>query len=136
MERVAAFRLFSRFYPNLTGVRGAGRLASPYSLAEGRILFELAASSSAPAALEVADLRQGLDMDAGYLSRILGRFENDGLVVRERSDADARKQRIWLTDAGRAAQAELDQRSDAQAATLLASVTDADRRRLSAATDA
>jgi DNA-binding MarR family transcriptional regulator/GNAT superfamily N-acetyltransferase len=128
IEPVAAFRQFNRYYTNLIGVLRAGLLDSPYSLAEARVLYELAA---APApALEVADLRQGLDMDAGYLSRILGRFEADGLAVRERSDADARRQRIRLTDAGRAAQGELDKRSDEQAAALLASVTDADRRRL------
>jgi DNA-binding MarR family transcriptional regulator/GNAT superfamily N-acetyltransferase len=134
IESVAAFRRFNRFYTNLIGVLRAGLLDSPYSLAEARVLYELAA---APArVLDVAELRQGLDMDAGYLSRILGRFEGDGLVVRERSDADARKQRIRLTDAGRAAQAELDQRSDAQAAALLGAVTDTDRRRLIGAMDA
>jgi DNA-binding MarR family transcriptional regulator/GNAT superfamily N-acetyltransferase len=134
IESVAAFRRFNRYYTNLIGVLRAGLLDSPYSLAEARVLYELA---TAPATtLEVADLRQRIDMDAGYLSRILGRFENDGLVVRERSDADARKQRIRLTDTGRAAQAELDKRSDEQAATLLAAVIDADRRRLIGAMEA
>jgi DNA-binding MarR family transcriptional regulator/GNAT superfamily N-acetyltransferase len=134
IEAVPAFRRFNRYYTNLIGVLRAGLLDSPYSLAEARVLYELAA---APApALEVAELRQGLDMDAGYLSRILGRFEHDGLVVRERSDADARKQRIRLTDAGRAAQAELDKRSDAQAEALLAALTEADRRRLIGAMEA
>ncbi|MEV8512971.1 helix-turn-helix domain-containing GNAT family N-acetyltransferase [Dactylosporangium sp. NPDC051484] len=127
-------RRFNRFYTNLIGVLRAGLLDSPYSLAEARVLYELAAAPGP--ALEVADLRHGLDMDAGYLSRILGRLENDGLVVRERSDADARKQRIRLTDAGRAAQGELDERSDAQAAALLATVTETDRRRLIGALDA
>jgi DNA-binding MarR family transcriptional regulator/GNAT superfamily N-acetyltransferase len=134
IESVASFRQFNRFYTNLIGVLRAGLLDSPYSLAEARVLYELAAAPVR--ALDVADLRQELDMDAGYLSRILGRFENDGLVVRERSDADARKQRIRLTDSGRAAQAELDKRSDAQAATLLDAVTEADRRRLIGAMDA
>ncbi|WP_433057419.1 bifunctional helix-turn-helix transcriptional regulator/GNAT family N-acetyltransferase [Dactylosporangium sp. CS-033363] len=134
IEPVAAFRRFNRFYTNLIGVLRAGLLDSPYSLAEARVLYELAA---APArVLDVADLRQGLDMDAGYLSRILGKFEGEGLVVRERSDADARKQRIRLTDAGRTGQAELDQRSDAQAAALLGAVTETDRRRLIGAMDA
>ncbi|GAA2380604.1 helix-turn-helix domain-containing GNAT family N-acetyltransferase [Dactylosporangium salmoneum] len=128
IETVAAFRRFNRFYTNLIGVLRAGLLDSPYSLAEARVLYELA---NAPVpALEVAGLRQGLDMDAGYLSRILGRFEADGLVVRERSDADARKQRIRLTDAGRTAQAELDRRSDAQAGVLLGAATEGDQRRL------
>jgi DNA-binding MarR family transcriptional regulator/GNAT superfamily N-acetyltransferase len=131
IETVAAFRRFSRFYTNLIGVLRAGLLDSPYSLAAARVLFELAASG-APAS-EVADLRQRLDMDAGYLSRILGRFETDGLAVRERSDTDARKQRIRLTDAGRAAAADLGARSDAQAGGLLAPLTEADRRRLTGA---
>ncbi|GAA3284752.1 MarR family transcriptional regulator [Dactylosporangium vinaceum] len=134
IEPVATFRRFNRFYTNLIGVLRAGLLDSPYSLAEARVLYELAA---APArVLDVAELRQGLDMDAGYLSRILGRFEGDGLVVRERSDADARKQRIRLTDAGRSAQAELDKRSDAQAAKLLGQVTELDLRRLTGAMNA
>ena len=134
IETVAAFRRFNRFYTNVIGVLRAGLLDSSYSLAEARVLYELA---HAPAlALDAADLRQSLDMDAGYLSRILGRFEGDGLVARERSDADARKQRIRLTGAGQAAQAELEQRSDAQAAALLAAATPADQRRLIGAMDA
>lgn len=128
IETVAAFRRFNRFYTNLISVLRAGLLDSPYSLADARVLYELA--NAPAAALEVADLRRLLDMDAGYLSRILGRFEANGLVVRERSDADARKQRIGMTDAGRAAQAELDRRSDAQAAALLSAVTETDQRRL------
>lgn len=131
---VAAVRRFNRFYTNQIGVLRAGLLDSPYSLAEARVLYELATAPAA--ALHVADLRHGLDMDAGYLSRILGRFENDGLVVRERSDADARKQRIRMTEAGRAAQAELNTRSDAQVAALLATITETEQRRLVGAMNA
>src|SRR5215470_331182 len=109
IESVAAFRRFNRFHTNLIGVLRAGLLDSPYSLAEARVLFELAAAPSST--LDVADLRQELDLDAGYLSRILGRFESDGLAIRERSDVDARKHRIRLTDAGRAAAADLGVRS-------------------------
>ncbi|WP_432836142.1 bifunctional helix-turn-helix transcriptional regulator/GNAT family N-acetyltransferase [Dactylosporangium sp. CA-092794] len=136
IDTVAAVRRFNRFYTNLIGVLRAGLLNSPYSLAEARVLYELGAAPAPAPALDVADLRQSLDMDAGYLSRILGRFEGDGLVVRERSDADARKQRIRLTDAGRAAQIELARRSDAQAAVLLANATEADQRRLVGAMNA
>jgi len=75
----------------------------------------------------VADLRRALDIDAGYLSRVLGRFEADGLVTRQRSAADARRQDVALTSAGRAAAAELDARSDSQVGELLAGV---DRSRL------
>jgi DNA-binding MarR family transcriptional regulator/ribosomal protein S18 acetylase RimI-like enzyme len=70
----------------------------------------------------VADLRRALDIDAGYLSRVLGRFEADGLVTRQRSAADARRQDVALTSAGLAAAAELDARSDSQVGELLAGV--------------
>ncbi|GAA0721915.1 MarR family transcriptional regulator [Dactylosporangium roseum] len=127
IDTVTAVRRFSRFYTNLIGVLRAGLLDSPFSLAEARVLFELA---NAPTALDVADLRQRLDMDAGYLSRILGRFEADGLAVRERSDTDARRQRIRLLEAGRAAAADLDARSNAQVRDLLSPVSETDQRRL------
>ncbi|GGM20508.1 GNAT family N-acetyltransferase [Dactylosporangium sucinum] len=125
LEAVAAVRRFSRFYTNMIGALRAGLLDSPYSLSESRVLFELAQGD-----LDVSELRQRLDMDAGYLSRILGRFEADGLAVRERSAADARRQRIRLLDAGRVAAADLSRRSDTQAAALLAEVSSADQRRL------
>ncbi|WP_238015078.1 helix-turn-helix domain-containing GNAT family N-acetyltransferase [Dactylosporangium sp. AC04546] len=126
-EAVAAVRRFSRFYTNMIGALRAGLLDSPYSLSESRVLFELAQT---PEGVDVAELRQRLDMDAGYLSRILGRFEADGLALRERSTVDARRQRISLLDAGRSMAADLSRRSDEQAASLLASVSDVDQRRL------
>jgi GNAT superfamily N-acetyltransferase len=70
----------------------------------------------------VAGLRRSLDIDAGYLSRVLARFEADGLVSRRRSDTDARRQDIELTGAGRAAAAELDARSATQIGELLSGV--------------
>jgi GNAT superfamily N-acetyltransferase len=71
-----------------------------------------------------------VDIDAGYLSRVLTRFEADGLVTRQRSASDARRQDVALTSAGRAAAAELDSRSNSEAGDLLA---DVDRPRLLAA---
>jgi len=71
-----------------------------------------------------------VDIDAGYLSRILGRFEDDGLISRQRSPADGRRQVIALTGAGRAAIAGLDAGSARQTRDLLAHVRDEDRRRL------
>jgi DNA-binding MarR family transcriptional regulator/GNAT superfamily N-acetyltransferase len=99
---------------------------TPYSLTEARVLFELAQRE----ATEVADLRQALAVDAGYLSRILARFQADRLVVRERSAADGRRQVIRLTDQGRAAFATLDRRSAEEIGGLLAKLTEEDQRRL------
>jgi DNA-binding MarR family transcriptional regulator/GNAT superfamily N-acetyltransferase len=98
-------------------------LDMPYSLTEARLLYEMARRD----VTQVTDLRRALDIDAGYLSRVLGRFEADGLVTRQRSAADARRQDVALTSAGLAAAAELNARSDSRVGELLAGV---DRPRL------
>jgi DNA-binding MarR family transcriptional regulator/GNAT superfamily N-acetyltransferase len=123
---VAAARAFNRFYTNVIGLLRGKYLDTPYSLTEARLLFELAQRDAS----EVADLRRVVDIDAGYLSRILGRFEADGLITRQRSPADGRRQVIALTGPGRAAIAVLDARSASQTRGLLAGVRDEERRRL------
>jgi DNA-binding MarR family transcriptional regulator/predicted GNAT family acetyltransferase len=127
--RIGAVREFNRVYTNLIGLLHGSYLDSPYSLTEARVLFELAQGSEA----EISALRGALDIDAGYLSRILARFETDGLITRERSAADARRRVIALTGPGRQAFAELDQRSAADIAGLLGRLTDAEQQRLTAA---
>jgi DNA-binding MarR family transcriptional regulator/GNAT superfamily N-acetyltransferase len=117
-EHVSAVRSFNRFYTNVIGLVHGLYLNMPYSLTEARLLFEMARED----VTAVADLRRNLDIDAGYLSRVLARFEADGLVSRRRSDIDARRQDIELTSAGRAAAAELDARSAAQIGELLSGV--------------
>ena len=77
---------------------------SAFSLTEARVLYELAHSDQ----MAVTDLRRALDLDAGYLSRILSRFIADGLVDREPSATDGRRQMVRLTPAGQAAFTELD----------------------------
>jgi len=124
--QVAAVRAFNRFYTNVIGLVHGMYLDMPYSLTEARLLYEMARRDVTP----VADLRRALDIDAGYLSRVLSRFEADGLVTRQRSAADARRQEVALTSAGLAAAAELDARSDGQVGELLAGV---DRPRVLAA---
>ncbi len=84
-DRVSAVRTFTRFYTVVLGVLEEGLLHTPYSVTEARVIFELAQRD----ATDVADLRRGLRVDAGYMSRITGRFEADGLITRERSSADA-----------------------------------------------
>ena len=123
---VATVRAFNRFYTNVIGLLRGKYLDTPYSLTEARLLFELAQRDAS----EVTDLRRVVDIDAGYMSRILGRFEDDGLITRQRSPADGRRQVIALTGAGRAAIAGLDAGSARQTRDLLATVRDDDRRRL------
>jgi DNA-binding MarR family transcriptional regulator/GNAT superfamily N-acetyltransferase len=113
--QVAEVRAFNRFYTNVIGVLHGMYLDSPFTLTEGRLLFEIARQP----AVEVSDLRRALDIDAGYLSRVLSRFEAESLITRHRSAADARRQEIRVADAGRAAAADLDRRSAGQIAMLL-----------------
>lgn len=125
-DRVNVVRGFTRFYTNLIGLLRESLLDSPYSLTEGRVIFELAQR----AAMDLADLRRLLDIDAGYLSRILARFETDDLATRERSKADGRRQIIGLTTQGRAAFKVLDTRSTEQIRALLSRLSDEDQQRL------
>src|SRR5215469_12488339 len=98
-QEVAAVREFNRFYTNVLGLLREGLLDTPYSLTEARVIFELARADST----EVGALRVALDIDAGYLSRILARFEADGMVTRRRLGRDRRRQVIGLTPHGRGA---------------------------------
>ncbi|HMD91185.1 MAG TPA: MarR family winged helix-turn-helix transcriptional regulator, partial [Trebonia sp.] len=123
---VAAVRGFNRFYTNVIGLLRGKYLDTPYSLTEARLLFELAQRDTS----EVTDLRRTVDIDPGYLSRILARFQSDGLIARQRSAADARRQVIRLTGSGRAVVAGLDVRSADQTRDMLAGLRDDDRRRL------
>jgi len=123
---VATVRAFNRLYTNVIGVLRGGYLGSPYSLTEARLIFELGQRERT----EAAALRRGLDIDAGYLSRILARLEAGGLITRERSGTDGRRQVIALTAAGRAVQAGLDARAAEQIGALLAGLAGPARRRL------
>ncbi len=123
---VAAVRGFHRVYTNVIGLLRGKYLDTPYSLTEARLLFELAQRDTS----EVSDLRRTVDIDPGYLSRILARFESDGLIARRRSAADGRRQVIRLTAGGRAVVAMLDARSAEQTRHLLGSVREGGLRRM------
>jgi DNA-binding MarR family transcriptional regulator/GNAT superfamily N-acetyltransferase len=127
--QIAAVREFNRFYTNVLGLLREGLLDTPYSLTEARVLFELAREDES----EAGHLRRWLDIDAGYLSRLLARFEADGLVARTRSPADARRQVISLTGAGRAVYTRLDARSSDQIRSLLGRLPVDSRQRLASA---
>ena len=128
-DRVAAVRAFNRFYTNVIGVLQEGLLKTPYSLTEARVIFELAQRRET----DVADLRRSLDVDAGYLSRTLSRFESDRLIAKERSASDGRRSVITLTRSGRKVFETLNRRSAEENQQLIASLSDEDQRRLLAA---
>jgi DNA-binding MarR family transcriptional regulator/N-acetylglutamate synthase-like GNAT family acetyltransferase len=125
-DRVASVRRFSRFYTRRIGVLHEGLLGSPLSLTEGRVVWELAQRETTTA----AELAAELGLDAGYLSRILGGFERQGLIDRRPSERDGRQSDIALTQAGRALYATIDRRSREEVAALLGRLDDADQARL------
>ena len=130
--RIAAVRSFNRFYTRRIGVLDEGLLESPHSLAEVRVLYELAHHPGVTA----RDLARDLGLDAGYLSRILRGFERSGYVRRETSEADGRQRPLSLTAEGKRAFAPLDRRSAKEVAAMLAPLPESAAQRLTGAMQA
>ncbi len=126
---VAAVRQFNRFYTQKIGVLHEGFLRTPFSLTEGRVLYELAHREDNTASAIAADL----GLDAGYLSRILAAFARQRLVGRSASENDGRKSILRLTEKGQKAFAGLNSESRHEIAAMLSSLHAADRAKLLAA---
>jgi DNA-binding MarR family transcriptional regulator/N-acetylglutamate synthase-like GNAT family acetyltransferase len=125
-QRIAAVRRFTRFYTRHIGVLREGLHASPFSLTQARVLYELA-NRAGPTA---ADIARDLGLDAGYLSRILRGFAQRGFLARARSQQDGRQSHLSLTPAGRAAFAPLDRASHDEVAAMLAPLSEGAQARL------
>jgi DNA-binding MarR family transcriptional regulator/predicted N-acetyltransferase YhbS len=130
-KHVAAVRAFNRSYTRFLGALDEQLLSSPYSLTEARVLFELGQHSETA----VSALRHATGLDAGYLSRLLARFEDGGLVRRDRSESDARRQVVRLTASGRDTFQALDRKSAEQIRELLADLSEDEQTRLVEAMD-
>jgi len=128
-RHIAGVRAFNRFYTRQMGLLGDGYLKSAFSLAEARVLYELA-HRDRPTASELA---RDLGLDAGYLSRILRRFVQRGLLRKSPSRTDRRQQHLALTRKGRRAFAGLDRASREEVGAALGPLDAAARRRLGAA---
>lgn len=115
-DRIEAVRRFNRFYTGRLGLLREKLYDSPYTLAQMRILYELAHRPPVTA----ASLARELGLDPGYLSRQLKRFGEQGLLEKAPSPADAREQRLLLTSAGRAALAPWEEASRREVSALLA----------------
>ena len=112
----AAFRKFNRAYTRFLGTLNNHYLRTEYSLAEGRVLYELATHQPTPQAKQIAET---LGLDPGYLSRILRKLERAGLVARTTASGDKRATDLTLTPHGHAAVRTLNQRADSQARAVL-----------------
>ena len=128
-DDVAAIRRFNRFYTRQLGLLDESMLASPYSLSEARVLYELAQQGE----MVASDLIRELGLDAGYLSRMLKKFEDQGLIRRAPAEDDARRAVIALTPKGQAAYAPLDRGSHEAVVGMLGRMAAADRPRFVAA---
>jgi DNA-binding MarR family transcriptional regulator/GNAT superfamily N-acetyltransferase len=125
-ERIAAVRRFNRFYTRQLGVLRKTYLDSSYSLGEARLLYEIAQRRS-PTATEIV---RALDLDAGYLSRVLQNFEKRGLIQRQVSARDTRQSHVALSASGRKAFAPLERRSQREAGATLEKLKPANQARL------
>ncbi|MEE1612008.1 bifunctional helix-turn-helix transcriptional regulator/GNAT family N-acetyltransferase [Microvirga sp. CF3016] len=125
-EQIEKVRSFNRFYTRHIGLLNEGLLESAFSLTEARVLYELAHRGP----LTAADLGRELGLDAGYLSRLLKRFDSQGLIQRIPSKGDRRQLLLSLTDRGLEAFKPLNQASAAQVATMLSDLSASEREHL------
>jgi DNA-binding MarR family transcriptional regulator len=114
-DLIAAVRAFNRFYTRRLGVLEQHLLDSPFSLAEARVLYELAHRDNAAAKA----IGTELGLDPGYLSRIIQNFQDKGLITRKASAADRRQYQLGLTAKGRLAFDRLDRSSHDEVAAML-----------------
>src|ERR1700674_1060028 len=128
-HQISAVRAFNRFYTGKLGVLDQRLLKSPFSLSEARVLYELA-NRKYPSAKEIG---AELGLDPGYLSRIVQKFDEAGLIARNPVLADRRQYQLSLTAKGRQAFAKLDRSSHDDVADMLAVLPQDDRKRLIAA---
>jgi DNA-binding MarR family transcriptional regulator/ribosomal protein S18 acetylase RimI-like enzyme len=127
--QISAVRAFNRFYTRKLGVLDQQLLKSPFSLSEARVLYELAQRDNV-AAKEVGI---ELGLDPGYLSRIVQKFDEDGLITRKALPSDRRQFQLGLTAKGRQAFARLERSSQDDVAAMLTALPPGGAARLTAA---
>lgn len=125
-QQVAAVRAFNRFYTRKLEVLDQQLLKTPFSLSEARVMYELAHRGD----LAAKEIGLELGLDPGYLSRIVQRFDEDGLITRKPLATDRRQYQLSLTAKGRAAFAKLERTSQDHVGTMLGALSANDRTRL------
>ncbi|VXB49852.1 bifunctional helix-turn-helix transcriptional regulator/GNAT family N-acetyltransferase [Aeromicrobium sp. 9AM] len=129
-DAVATLRRFNRSWSQRVGVLDESFLGSGRPLGPSRLLFELRGGGTT-----VRELRERMDLDSGYLSRLLRQLESEGLIAVTPDPADARRRIASLTKRGVAAQQDLDDRSDSLAHGLVDALSDRQRVRLAESLD-
>ena len=128
-DHTEAVRGFNRFYTGRIGIIPEDYLGSSYTLAEARVIYELGhlGRDGEPTATE---LGRALDLDLGYLSRLLQSLKQRGLIRGERSPRDGRRSALTLTPKGRKSYLALDARSRKEIGGMLSPLPESDRSRL------
>jgi DNA-binding MarR family transcriptional regulator/N-acetylglutamate synthase-like GNAT family acetyltransferase len=125
-SNIDAIRRFNRFYTRRIGALQPQYLSSPYSLPQARVLYELGQRGECTA----SELGTDLDLDLGYLSRLVQGLKRNGLVLGETAKEDARRVRLTLTAKGRKAYQQLDARSRDEVGAMLAKMGAKEQTRL------
>lgn len=126
MNRIDAVRRFNRFYTRRIGALQQGYMGSPFPLPQARVLYELGQRGECTA----SELGADLDLDLGYLSRLLQGLRRQGLVQGEAAREDARRVRLCLTAKGRKLYQQLDTRSRELVAGMLGKLAAPEQARL------
>ncbi len=108
LERVEKIRRFNRFYTNIIGLLDRHFLDTSFSLTEGRVLYEIRHTDECSA----RKIMESIDIDEGYLSRIVDKFESRGLIKKSPSPLDGRRHIILLTEKGQEEFLKLNENSD------------------------
>ncbi|HEX3087812.1 MAG TPA: helix-turn-helix domain-containing GNAT family N-acetyltransferase [Ilumatobacteraceae bacterium] len=125
VDTIERIRAFNRSWTEVLGLLDRHLLDTDHTLTEARLLFELGRS---PRGVERMELRAKLDIDQSFLGRVVTRLQRGGLVTVARDSVDGRRHRLTLTTTGRAAYRDLDKRSARQIESLLAPISDDQRR--------
>ncbi|WP_025898356.1 bifunctional helix-turn-helix transcriptional regulator/GNAT family N-acetyltransferase [Sneathiella glossodoripedis] len=126
IQRSAYMRQFTRFYTQKAGVLDEALLGSPYNLTEARLIYELAQRNTTTA----QELCSELNLDPGYISRCLNKFQKKGLILKTISEEDRRKHTLSLTDQGLKEFAKLDRKSSALFQNILSDLSETNQQRL------
>ena len=121
-ELIDKIRSFNRFYTNIIGLLDQHFLASPFSLTEGRVLYEICNTEDCSA----KKIRESVAIDEGYLSRILDRFSKHGLIKKTPSSNDGRLRIILPTEKGRKEFSRLNENSNILISQLIQKLSDSE----------
>jgi DNA-binding MarR family transcriptional regulator/GNAT superfamily N-acetyltransferase len=120
---IAALREFNRFYTTRLGLLRRRHLGGQFSLSEARVLYEIGARPE----ITASTLRALLELDAGYVSRLLSSLANRRFLRQITSKVDGREKLLILNKTGREAVARINEQSVEQIRGMLAQMSDTDR---------